>query len=76
MKLSQRIMELLNGIPQAFPTSSIIRYCADIIRLSRSRVWEQLKRLERVKKVIKVSVSYGGGVGAKWISAKWYNNYK
>ncbi len=73
MSLAQRIMELLNGIPHPMPTTAIARYCGPESPSIRSRVWEQLKRLERCGKVRKVSVVRGRGAGAKWSSAKWLN---
>lgn len=65
MTLAQRILDLLDGIPLSFPTPRIVAHCGAGLKCPRSTVWEQLRRLERAGRVVKVSAG-------RWQSVKWW----
>jgi hypothetical protein len=64
-------MDLLDGLPQAFPTACIVGHCGGGLRCPRSTIWAHLRRLERGGLVAKVSVVRGRGEGTRWRSTKW-----
>lgn len=67
MTLAEKIMELLNKAPQSYTTTAIRRVC----QTKNTTLFEQLKRLQKVKKVRIDESTIAPSKGVYWRSTKW-----
>jgi hypothetical protein len=72
--INRQIMTALNAGPIALSTATIAIICSGLRKRPNNRVWVQLNRLLKWKKVVKLDSD--GGRGVLWASTKWKRVYK